>query len=210
MFVTIEGIEGAGKSTLINKLAEHCQQCGLPPLITREPGGIALGRKLRSILLDLRTGALSPTSELFLFMADRAQHVEELIRPALEAGNVVFCDRYMDSTIAYQGYGRGENIDSLKMVNCLATGGLEPDLTFLLDLPVQIGLERAGRRNREEGTVISEGRFDSESVRFHEKVREGYLALARENPQRMVVIDATQDRNMVFESCIKNFEKRQH
>ena len=147
MFISFEGIEGAGKSTAINYLAGFLQANGLDPLCTREPGGCALGRSLRSLLLDARTRELSSRAELFLFLADRAQHVAEIIRPALEAGQTVLCDRYTDSTLAYQGYGRGLDTEYLHRLNQAATGGLQPELTLLLDLPVRCGLMRAGERN---------------------------------------------------------------
>ena len=143
MFVTFEGIEGAGKSTAINYLAGFLQENGHDPLCTREPGGCALGRSLRSILLDARTRELSSRAELFLFLADRAQHVAEIIRPALEAGQTVLCDRYTDSTLAYQGHGRGLDTEYLRRLNQAASGGLQPDLTLLLDLPVPCGRANA-------------------------------------------------------------------
>lgn len=201
MFVTFEGIEGAGKSTAIDYLASYLLSCGYDPVLTREPGGSSLGRRLRSLLLDARTSGLVSRAELFLFLADRAQHVTEIIRPALEAGQVLLCDRFTDSTLAYQGYGRGLDIEYLRSLNTAATGGLQPDLTLLLDLPVRCGLERAGERNRASGTVIAEGRFDSESLDFHERVRQGYRALAEEEPERFAIIDASQPPEDVVLQC---------
>lgn len=201
MFITLEGIEGAGKSTMLALLAAWLENHGHFPLATREPGGSRLGRRLRSMLLDCRQEKLTCDAELFLFLADRAQHVAEVIRPALEAGQVVICDRYSDSTLAYQGYGRGMALPGLAVATRMASGALEPDVTFLLDLPVQTGLERAGLRNREAGTVISEGRFDAESLDFHERVRQGYLALARECPERIIVIDAARDPELILKDC---------
>ena len=201
MFVTFEGIEGAGKSTAIDYLSGYLQARGYDPVLTREPGGSALGRRLRALLLDVRTGGLASRAELFLFLADRAQHVVEVIRPALEAGQVVLCDRFTDSTLAYQGYGRGLDTEYLRSLNTAATGGLEPDLTLLLDLPVRCGLERAGERNRSAGMVIAEGRFDSESLDFHERVRRGYRALADEEPERFAIIDASQPPEDVVLQC---------
>lgn len=203
MFVSVEGMDGSGKTSLIKKLAEYFEERGQDALLTREPGGSSLGRRLRSILLDARSASLSHKSELYLFMADRAQHVEEVILPALEEGRLALCDRYTDSTLAYQGYGRGEDLQSLHCLNNLATGGLMPNITILLDLPPRIGLERAGRRNMEDGLVISEGRFDSESLKFHEKVREGYLTLAREDPERIKIVDASRDMDAVFKDCLR-------
>lgn len=206
MFISFEGIEGSGKSTAQRLLGEHLQGLGHDPLLTREPGGCALGRSLRPILLDARTRGLSSRAELYLFLADRAQHVAEVIRPALEAGHIVLCDRYTDSTLAYQGYGRGLDPEHLRRINDMATGGLLPDVTFLLDLPVHCGLERAGLRNREEGTVLSEGRFDAESLEFHERVRRGYRALALEEPERFVTIDAAQPPEDVMLQCLSAME----
>lgn len=206
MFISFEGIEGSGKSTAQRLLAEHLQGLGYDPLLTREPGGCALGRSLRPILLDARTRGLSSRAELYLFLADRAQHVAEVIRPALEAGQAVLCDRYTDSTLAYQGYGRGLDPEHLRRINDMATGGLMPDLTLLLDLPVHCGLERAGLRNREEGTVLSEGRFDAESLEFHERVRQGYRSLAAEEPERVAIIDAAQPPEDVVLQCLSAVE----
>lgn len=206
MFISFEGIEGSGKSTAQRLLAEHLQGLGYDPLLTREPGGCALGRSLRPILLDARTRGLSSRAELYLFLADRAQHVAEVIRPALEAGQTVLCDRYADSTLAYQGYGRGLDPEHLRRINDMATGGLMPDLTLLLDLPVHCGLERAGLRNREEGTVLSEGRFDAESLEFHERVRQGFRSLAAEEPERFAIIDAAQPPEDVVLQCISAVE----
>ena len=206
MFISFEGIEGSGKSTAQRLLAEHLQGLGYDPLLTREPGGCALGRSLRPILLDARTRGLSSRAELYLFLADRAQHVAEVIRPALEAGQTVLCDRYADSTLAYQGYGRGLDPEHLRRINDMATGGLMPVLTLLLDLPVHCGLERAGLRNREEGTVLSEGRFDAESLEFHERVRQGYRSLAAEEPERFAIIDAAQPPEDVVLQCISAVE----
>ena len=206
MFISFEGIEGSGKSTAQRLLAEHLQGLGYDPLLTREPGGCALGRSLRPILLDARTRGLSSRAELYLFLADRAQLVAEVIRPALEAGQTVLCDRYADSTLAYQGYGRGLDPEHLRRINDMATGGLMPDLTLLLDLPVHCGLERAGLRNREEGTVLSEGRFDAESLEFHERVRQGYRSLAAEEPERFAIIDAAQPPEDVVLQCLSAVE----
>ena len=192
MFITFEGIEGSGKSTALTLLAQELERRGFDVLRTREPGGCGLGRAIRPILLDARTRSLNMRAELYLFLADRAQHVAEVIRPALEAGQIVLCDRYTDSTLAYQGYGRGLDPEKLRRINEMATGGLVPDLTLLMDLPVGLGLERAGLRNQRQGTVLSEGRFDAESMDFHERVRQGYLALAGEEPQRIACINAEQ------------------
>lgn len=206
MFVTFEGIEGSGKTTALQAVAAALQERGLDPLVTREPGGCRLGRSLRSLLLDMRSGKLSGRAELYLFLADRAQHVAEVIRPALEAGQPVLCDRYVDSTLAYQGYGRGLDTDQLRHLNQMATGGLAPDLTFLLDLPVECGLMRAGIRNRREGTVVSEGRFDAESLDFHSRVRQGYRDLASQEEERFAIIDSSQPEEDVTLQCLSALE----
>lgn len=202
MFITYEGIEGSGKSTQIKLLADYLEGMGKNVVVTREPGGSHLGRGLRSILLDCRQSKIVDRAELCLFLADRAQHIEEVIGPALEAGNVVLCDRFVDSTIAYQGYGRGMNIEELWILNRLVAGPLLPHLTFLLNLPVHTGLARAGLRNQQEGTVISEGRFDAESLVFHNRVQDGYLKLAESDPGRIKVIDADKAPEVIFSFCL--------
>lgn len=189
MFVTVEGVEGAGKSTLMNMLVREFERRGLPFVRTREPGGCGLGAKLRPILLDV-SSTLDSRAELFLFLADRAQHVAEVIRPALERGEWVLCDRYADSTIAYQGYGRGMDADRLQELNDHATGGLWPERTLLLDLPVEQGLQRARARNGREGLSLSEGRFEAEEIAFHQRIRQGFLSRAARWPERFRVLDA--------------------
>lgn len=189
MFITIEGIEGSGKSSVIADVAEFLRGCGCDLLITREPGGCALGRALRAELLDSRNTGIVPEAEIFLYLADRAQHVREVIGPALATGKVVLCDRYADSTLAYQGYGRGRDLDFLCKLNEFATGGLVPDLTLLLDLPAATGLARARLRNELEGKAQAEGRFEAEELAFHERVRGGFLELARLEPARFVLVD---------------------
>ena len=201
MFVTFEGIEGAGKSTLLNLVAKALRKRGLNPLLTREPGGTALGCSLRAMLLAGETERPSPRAELCLFMADRAQHLEELIRPALAAGRIVLCDRYADSTFAYQGHGRGLDPELLAAANFMASGGLTPDLTFLLDLPVPIGLARARTRNQSQ--ALQEARFDSESENFHQRVRPGYLRLAAREPGRFCVLDATDNPAALARICLE-------
>lgn len=208
MFISFEGIEGSGKSTVLRLLDQHLQTGGYSVCVTREPGGCSLGRGLRALLLDARTQGLRNRAELFLFLADRAQHVSEIIRPALEAGQIVLCDRYVDSTVAYQGYGRGMDPDQLTAINRLATGDLMPDVTFLLDLDPETGLGRAGRRNEAADTVISEGRFESESLRFHDRVRQGYLELAAAAPERIIIIDAACSPEDVFLQCLTEVETR--
>ncbi len=202
MFITFEGIEGSGKSTILERTAAVLRTEGLRVIITREPGGTAFGRELRALLLDARRADFSPRAELLLFLADRAQHLHEVILPALAEGGVLLCDRYADSTFAYQGNGRGLDTAMLERLNFYATDGLNPDLTLLFDLPVEMGMARAAERNREEGTALSEGRFDAEHRNFHTRVREGYLRLARDNPQRWAVIDAAPPTDAVLRSAL--------
>ena len=191
MFLTVEGVEGAGKSTFIGLLEAELVKRGIPFLRTREPGGCALGRQIRPLLLDAAQ-KVDARAELFLFLADRAQHVADTIRPALARGEWVICDRYADSTIAYQGYGRGMDVELLQSLNDCATGGLWPDITFLLDLPAEMGLSRALARNGREGLTQSEGRFEAEALSFHQRIREGFLARAARWPERFRVLDASQ------------------
>ena len=205
MFLTIEGIEGAGKSTFLGLLEDELVKRGVDFLRTREPGGCALGRQIRPLLLDA-SQKVSDRAELFLFLADRAQHVADTIRPALDRGQWVICDRYADSTIAYQGYGRGMDPEELQKLNDYATGGLWPDITFLLDLPAEVGLGRALARNGREGLTQSEGRFEAEALAFHQRIREGFLARAARWPQRFRVLDAAQTPDAIVSQAMKHLE----
>lgn len=192
MLITFEGIEGSGKTTQIRLLA-----AALPnALATKEPGGTAVGDRIRAILLDSKS-AIDPIAEVFLFAASRRQHVMEVIRPALASGRVVLCDRYADATLAYQGFGRVISLDRLRTVNEWATDSLRPDLTLLFDLPEETGLERA--RSRNASHVADEGRFEAEDLRFHRRVREGYLTLAASEPDRFKIVDATGSPDEVFD-----------
>ncbi len=175
-FITFEGVEGAGKTTLTQRLAHWLQAQGIPVLLTREPGGSALGKQLRPILLH---EPLDAWAELFLFLADRRQHTLQVILPALEQGTWALCDRYADSTLVYQGYGRGLDIALVQRLNALATADLTPDLTVLIDLPVQDALARANAPNR----------FEAETLAFHTRIREGYLQIAHAEPSRFLVLD---------------------
>ena len=178
MFITLEGGEGVGKTTQQALLALQLRQAGYPCLCTREPGGTALGRALREILLH--GDPLTPLAELFLYAADRAEHVQKCILPALAAGQVVVCDRFTDSTLAYQGYGRGLDLEKIRQLNHLATGGLQPHLTLWLDLPPEVGLARSGLADR----------LEQERLEFHRRVHQGFQTLAAAEPQRIVRIDA--------------------
>jgi dTMP kinase len=191
MFITFEGIEGSGKSTQLRRLADRIPGT----VMTKEPGGTPLADRIRAVLLD-SSSRIDAVAELFLFAASRRQHVVELIRPALERGTTVLCDRFTDSTLAYQGFGRLLNLDQLRSLNAWATGSLVPDLTLLFDLPEQLGLTRARSRNAD--APQDEGRFEAEDLRFHQRVREGYLTLAAAEPARFVLIDAQGDVDDVF------------
>ncbi|HXG42657.1 MAG TPA: dTMP kinase [Dehalococcoidia bacterium] len=185
--MTLEGGEGAGKSFQARALGRRLRELGVPYLLTYEPGATELGLRLRELLMDVSLD-LSPWTELFLFAADRAQHVQEVLRPALAAGQVVLCERFSDSTIAYQGYGRGLPLEQVRQVCGAAADGLVPDLTFLLDVPPEVGLAR------KKG---DDDRFRHQALDFHRRVREGYLALAREDPRRIVVVDAALPQQQV-------------
>lgn len=190
MFITFEGIEGAGKSTQIKLLAAHLKKLGREVVITREPGGTSIGDQIRQILLDSNNKNMDFLCEQLLYWAGRSQHVQELIRPSLARGCVVLCDRYVDSTWAYQGYGRGLDFKQIQLFADLVTDGLKPDKTFLFDLPTKVGMERALKRI---GGLHGpkEDRFERETLDFHEKVRQGFLTLAKQEPQRFVIVDAT-------------------
>ena len=203
MFLTVEGIEGAGKSTFIGLLEDELTKRGVDFLHTREPGGCVLGRQIRPLLLDA-SQKVSARAELFLFLADRAQHVSDTIRPALEAGRWVVCDRYADSTIAYQGYGRGMDPEELQKLNDYATDGLWPDVTFLLDLPAEVGLGRALARNGREGLTQSEGRFEAEALAFHQRIREGFLFRAARWPERFRILDATSTPEAIVAQALEH------
>lgn len=186
IFVTFEGGEGAGKSTQIQLLADGLEQAGYEVLLTRQPGGTGYGKRIRDLILaPAAEEVLSPRAELFLYLADRAHHVDYLVRPALQAGKVVICDRYTDSTLAYQGYGRGLDLEQLRLLNDAATGSLLPQLTFWLDLNPEVGRQRISGRG-----VLD--RLESEALHFHQAVQAGYAHLAAQSPQRWLKVDALQ------------------
>jgi len=204
-FISFEGIEGSGKSTQIALLAQALRAQGHEVIVTREPGGTATGQVLRRLLLEPSATPLVSGAELLLMLADRAQHVQEVIVPALQADNVVISDRFVDSTIAYQGYGRGLDSDLLARLNSFACGGYMPSLTFVLDLPVTEGLRRAGQRR---GTTAGADHFEAESVAFHERVRTGYLEVARTNPHRVCLIDAARSVEVIHQEILAIVQNR--
>jgi len=191
MFISFEGIEGSGKTTQIQRVCDHLRQKGHDVIVTREPGGSNIGRQIRSILLDSKNKGLNPLSELLLYMADRAQHLDEIVKPGLSSGKVVLCDRYYDATVAYQGYARGLDIDLITQLHGLAFADYKPELTFLLDLPPETGLGRAWRQIENGQRTGTETRFEEEALSFHGRVRDGYLALARREHRRFKIIDAS-------------------
>jgi len=190
--ISFEGGDGSGKTTQIKLLEAYLSARGQACLPTREPGGTPLGRMIRQALLEVGEKEISPPTELFLYLADRAQHVQEVIHPALKNGRIVLCDRFTDSTLAYQGYGRRVDLDMLRRLNQVASRGITPDLTFLLDCPVEIGLSRTAQRVASERSARRrEDRFEREKIEFHERVRRCFLELARAEPARIHVVDAS-------------------
>jgi dTMP kinase len=191
VFITFEGIEGTGKTTQIRRLAEFLRGRGLDPVLTREPGGCPIADEIRAILLSSRSRRLCPEAELQLIWAARAQHVDEVVRPALEAGRVVLCDRFGDATEAYQGFARGLGVERVREGNRFAAFGLTPALTIWLDLPLDVGLSRARTRESAQADEVREDRFESEAREFHGAVREGYRLIAEREPERVARVDAT-------------------
>jgi dTMP kinase len=197
-FITFEGIEGCGKSTQLQRLADLL---GPRAVTTREPGGTAIGRAVREVLLDPANRALEPMAELLLYFADRAQNVAEVIRPALAEGRVVLCDRHVESSLAYQGYGRGLPLAAIRQLAALATSGLRPDAIVLIDVPVEVGLARVGRRGAHD-------RLERELLSFHERVRRGFVALAEEEPSRWLRLDGTAGEEAVFSALVRGLSER--
>ena len=185
-FITVEGIEGAGKTTCMQVVTEVIEHQGINAIHTREPGGTDLGEDLRSLLLGHKHTGMSDDAELLMMFAARAEHIAQKIQPALDDGKWVLCDRFTDATYAYQGYGRGIPLEKIAGLENWVQGELRPDLTLLMDLPVEVGMERAGKRSAPD-------RFESEAWDFFERIRQGYLSIAAEQPSRVKVIDASQD-----------------
>lgn len=197
LFITFEGVEGCGKTTQIRLLSDLLASRGYKVRMTREPGGCPIANQIRSILLDGGNSAMTPMAELMLYAAARAQHVAEVIAPALASDSIVLCDRFTDATLAYQGFGRGLDCRTITELNMLARGRYIPDLTLLFDCPAEVGLSRAISPVNEHG--VKEERFEQESLGFHRKVRDGYLELARLEPDRFRIIDANRDIAAVAE-----------
>lgn len=195
LFITFEGGEGAGKTTLIDEIYKRLREDGRRVLKTREPGGTELGEEIRALLLHHK-GPVSPYAELSLFLASRAQHISEVILPALREGIVVLCDRFNDSSIAYQGMARGLGMENVALVCQFICGGLVPHLTFYLDIDPELGLTRAKKRQ-------STDRIEAEDIAFHTKIREGYLAIHKKDPHRFHLFDATQAPVAVFRQAIE-------
>lgn len=197
LFITLEGADGCGKTTQLNLLKEYLTNRGYEIVVTREPGGKGLGEKLREILLNY-DGEVSDRCEAFLYLADRAQNIDTIIKPAINSGKIVLCDRHTDSSVAYQGYGREQNIDNINMLNELAVNGVHPDLTIVFDIDTETSMERVG---------AEKDRLESAGIEFHKRVRNGYLEIAKKNPQRIKVVDASQTIEDVQRDVIKIVEE---
>ena len=192
LFITFEGTDGAGKTTQIQRLSADLRDAGYDVCLTREPGGTPISEQIRDVLLNPDHSEMAATTELLLYAASRAQHVSEIIKPALEAGKIVISSRFADATVVYQGYGRGLDLDRIHHLNRIATDGITPDATFVLDLPVEIGLQRV--QNSRGGL----DRLESEKIEFHHRLREGYQTIARQEPQRLKIIDAQVSPEQVY------------
>ena len=206
-FITFEGIEGSGKSTQITLLANYLTARGIRNVLTREPGGTLIGDQVRRILLDPANRSLDPTAELLLYAASRAQHLREIILPALASGMTVLCDRFSDATLAYQGYGRGLDIEMIRSLDRIVTTGMRPDLTILFDIEAISGIARARGRNNSLG-LEAEARFENEELAFHDRVRQGYLKLVALEPDRIRVVDASGTSGAVQEQVRKIVDER--
>ncbi len=208
MLITFEGIEGSGKSTQARLLYTRLIEQGIECILTKEPGATYIGQKLREILLIPQKEKINKNTELFLYLADRAQHVEHIIKPALKEKKIVIVDRFIDSTVAYQGYGRGFSIEFLEMLNKKVTDNIEPDITFLLDLDPEEGLKRVKIRNRVDKISSLEVRFEQEKIEFHRRVREGYLKILKKFPNRIVLLDGKKDVNSLSQEIFSIFKSK--
>ena len=208
-FITFEGGDGTGKTTQVDAAEHYLRQQKRPCLSTREPGGTALGKLIRKVLLEVGEADIATSTELFLYLADRAQHVKQVVTPALAEGQIVLCDRFTDSTLAYQGYGRGIDLDWLRQLNDSASDGLRPHLTLLFDCPVEAGLARAAGR-QDHIDQPREDRFEREELEFHRRVRSGFLEMAGREPDRFRVIDASRTRAEISEQVYKILDQELH
>ena len=200
LLITFEGIEGCGKTTQIAHLSSYLQKIHRSFLLTREPGGTELGERIRQVLLSAENVAIEPMAELYLYAAARVQHIRQVILPALQAGKIVLCDRFADATFAYQGYGRRLNGAWIEKIHTSTMDNITPDVTFLLDLPVEEGLQRAVKRMAKQ--AVKEDRFEKEALDFHRRVREGYLVLARREPERIIILDGMKDEQTLHREII--------
>ncbi len=197
LFITFEGADGCGKTTQMKLLAEYLKNNGADVVLTREPGAKGLGEKVREILLNYE-GLVSDRCESFLFLADRAQNIDIIVNPAIEEGKIVLCDRHIDSTVAYQGFGRGLDIERINMLNNIATNSKKPDLTFVFDIDVETSMKRVGKEK---------DRMESAGIDFHNRVRKGYLELAKQEPQRIKVLDATKSIEEIHKNVVEILKK---
>ncbi len=208
IFITFEGIEGCGKTTQIKLLDDELRRMGFSTILTREPGGTPISERIRAILLDPASSKISPKTELLLYAAGRNQHICEVISPAIAAGKIVLCDRYADATTAYQGAARDIAPEIIESVHKIATDGLMPDLTILLDCDVEVGLSRAIKRNSEESISGSGDRFEREKIEFHQRVREGYLKISASEPARVKVFDATEEPSVIHSQILSKGQRK--
>ncbi len=212
LFITLEGGEGSGKTTQINKLAEKLTQHNIKAITTREPGGTPEGEKIRDLIVQREGGDWTPMAETLLLYAARAMHVDRVIKPRLEEGKVVICDRFSDSTLAYQGYGHGMDLGKISEIENIVMGGFKPDLTIVLDIDPEKGLQRSSRRLAAEELHVeqTEDRFENLNIEFHNRLREGFLTIARKDPERCAIIDAAMSANditrEIYDIVVKRLE----
>jgi thymidylate kinase len=209
LFVTFEGPDGSGKTTQIHKLADELEEQQIPFILTREPGGTEISDKIRAIILNPENLRMEKKTEILLYAASRSQHVEEKIRPALAAGKIVLCDRFVDASIAYQGYGLEQPVERIRAINQFATGGLTPDRTYLIDVPPETGRQRMRHRTGPEAGVTREAgdldRIEQRALDYHARVREGFFTLSRENKQRILLVDGQNSPETVFKTIRTDF-----
>jgi dTMP kinase len=207
MFISLEGIEGSGKSTQLDNIRLFLEKRGHDVLVTREPGGTDIGKNIRAILLNPGNRQIDPLTELFLYEADRVEHVRKIIAPALAAGRTVLCDRFYDATVVYQGYARGLDLELIRRIHGVILGPLKPNMTILLDVSPDIGLARAWAEIEIGGRTGDESRFEEEALAFHEKIRAGYQDIARSEPERFCVVDASHDSLTVQNAILACLER---